>query len=458
MQPGADMGGIGMGLVRMVRPWDEWLIVWGYDINEPPPEVDEEVATRVVHNLVGDDTIDVTLRSTSLWGNNKMYAKRYASGRVFCMGDACHRHPPSNGLGSNTSIGDAYNLAWKLALVLGGKAAPSLLDSYDAERAPIGEQIVLRANKSIEEFGPIFDALGLLDTTDPEQMRANMEIRKENSPAGAEARAKLRAAIELKNYEFNAHGVELGQRYRSGAVVPDGTPEPAYDRDPELYYHPTTWPGARLPHAWLEHRGEKVSTLDLAGKGRFALLTGIGGEAWVDAARAVSRAHRRRDRAVRDRPGARRVRHLRRLGAAARGRGDRLRARAPRRARGLAGDERGRRRGGAAGAGDGVPPGRSVMSERESAAPVNGGGEFDATADIVVVGGGGGGLPAALFSRWNGDEVILLEKAPELGGTAKKAAFWYWIPNNVQMQAAGIADPEEDFLRYAARLSRPQLV
>jgi 2,4-dichlorophenol 6-monooxygenase len=119
-------------------------------------------------------------------------------------------------------------------------------------------------------------------------MRANMEIRKESSPAGAEARRKLRAAIELKNYEFNAHGVELGQRYRSNAVIPDGTDEPAYERDPELYYHATTWPGARLPHAWVEHRGQKVSTLDLAGKGRFALLTGIGGEDWVDAARAVS--------------------------------------------------------------------------------------------------------------------------------------------------------------------------
>ena len=288
MQPGADMGGIGMGLVRMVRPWDEWLIVWGYDIREPPPEVDEAVATRVVHNLVGDDTIDVTLRSTSLWGNNKMYAKRYVEGRVFCMGDACHRHPPSNGLGSNTSIADAYNLAWKLALVLDGRAAPSLLDSYDAERAPIGEQIVLRANKSIQEFGPIFDALGLLDTTDPEQMRANMEIRKENSPRGAESRAKLKAAIELKNYEFNGHGVELNQRYRSAAVVADGTPEPASARDPELYYAATTWPGARLPHCWVGHAGREVSTRDLAGSGRFVLLTGIGGDAWVEAARAVS--------------------------------------------------------------------------------------------------------------------------------------------------------------------------
>jgi choline dehydrogenase-like flavoprotein len=79
----------------------------------------------------------------------------------------------------------------------------------------------------------------------------------------------------------------------------------------------------------------------------------------------------------------------------------------------------------------------------------------DVTADIVVVGGGGGGLPAALFSRWPGNEVMLLEKAPELGGTARKAAFWYWVPNNEPMRAAGIADPEDGFLRYVARLSRP---
>jgi len=288
LQPGADVGGIGLGLVRMVRPWDEWLIVWGYDIAEPPPEVDEAFATKVAHELIGDDTIPITLRSTSLWSNNRMWAARYASGRVFCMGDACHRHPPSNGLGSNTSIQDAYNLAWKLALVLRGSAHPSLLDSYDAERAPVGEQIVSRANRSIDEFGPIFEALGVLDTSDPAQMQRNIDARKDDTPEAAEQRAKLRAAIELKNYEFNAHGVELGQRYRSAAVVPDGTPEPEYDRDPELYYHATTWPGARLPHCWLEHEGRKVSTHDLAGKGRFCLLTGIGGEPWREAAASAS--------------------------------------------------------------------------------------------------------------------------------------------------------------------------
>jgi 2,4-dichlorophenol 6-monooxygenase len=288
LQPGSDIGGIGMGLVRMVRPWDEWLIVWGYDIEDEPPQLDDAAATRIVHNLIGDDTIPVQISSTSLWGNNRMYATRYRSGRVFCMGDAVHRHPPSNGLGSNTSVQDAYNLSWKLAHVLRGTAGPGLLDSYDAERAPIGRQIVLRANQSIEEFGPIFAALGFAGTDDPEEMIARMGARADNTPQAAQQRVRLREALELKDYEFNAHGVELGQRYRSGAVVADGTPQPGFTRDPELYYHPTTWPGARLPHCWLGAGGHRVSTHDLAGKGRFALLTGISGEAWADAALAVA--------------------------------------------------------------------------------------------------------------------------------------------------------------------------
>ena len=287
LQPGADIGGIGLGLVRMVRPWNEWLIVWGYDINQPPPDVDDDMAISIVRELVGDPELPVTIRSTSLWGNNKMYATRYRAGRVFCMGDACHRHPPSNGLGSNTSIQDAYNLAWKLAYVLRGTAGEALLDSYDAERSPIGKQIVLRANKSIEEFGPIFAALGV-DGGDPELMQQHIEARADNTPQAAGQREALRKALELKDYEFNAHAVELGHRYASNAVVPDGTAEPAFVRDPELYYHPTTWPGARLPHAWLGRGGHKVSTHDLAGKGRFCLLTGIAGEAWAEAATKVA--------------------------------------------------------------------------------------------------------------------------------------------------------------------------
>ncbi|HTK11333.1 MAG TPA: FAD-dependent monooxygenase [Ktedonobacteraceae bacterium] len=288
LQPGSDIGGIGMGTIRMVRPWNEWLIIWGYDINDPPGTIDDEAATRIAHNLIGDETIPIKIHSTALWSVNRQYATRYSNGRVFCLGDAVHRHPPSNGLGSNTSIQDSYNLAWKLALVLKGKANASLLETYNDERTPIGKQIVERANKSINEFGPIYEALGFNEARDTEQMRAGMEGRKANTPYGARQREQLRKAIELKNYEFNCHGVEFNQRYHSAAVVSDGTPEPAYVRDQELYYQPTTWPGARLPHCWLEYAGQTVSTLDLVGKGRFTLLTGIGGENWKEAAAEVS--------------------------------------------------------------------------------------------------------------------------------------------------------------------------
>ncbi|WAB83012.1 FAD-dependent monooxygenase [Microcella daejeonensis] len=288
LQPGSNIGGIGMGLVRMVRPWNEWLIVWGYDISQPPPEVDEAAAIQIVRNLVGDQELPVEITGTSLWGNNEMYATTLSNGRVFAAGDAIHRHPPSNGLGSNTSIGDSYNLAWKLAYVIKGLAGESLLDSYQAERAPVAKQIVLRANKSGAEFGPIFEALGVLGTSDPVQMQANIDARKENTPDARARRAALTKAIELKDYEFNALGVELGQQYDSAAVVPDGTERPVPTRDPELYYEATTYPGARLPHAWLLRDRQKVSTHDVAATGAFTLLTGIAGEEWATAAEAAA--------------------------------------------------------------------------------------------------------------------------------------------------------------------------
>lgn len=86
--------------------------------------------------------------------------------------------------------------------------------------------------------------------------------------------------------------MELNQRYPAagGAVVSDGTPEPAWARDRELYYQATTWPGARVPHVWLERERQRVSTIDLVGHGRFTVLTGIGGEGWRAAAAAVAAA------------------------------------------------------------------------------------------------------------------------------------------------------------------------
>ncbi|MFI8214783.1 FAD-dependent oxidoreductase [Streptomyces sp. NPDC085932] len=284
LAPGATVGGIGAGLVRCVRPWNEWLIVWGYDVTAGAPDLTTEYAESIVRKLVGDDDIPVTITSSSSWTVNERYAETYANGRVFCAGDAVHRHPPSNGLGSNTSIQDAHNLAWKLKLVLDGTAHPRLLDSYTAERAPVGRQVVTRANRSIRETAPVFEALDGLAPQTPEQLWANIAARKDATEAAEQQRAALREAIAFKVYEFDAHGVDLNQRYTSGAIVPDGTPDPGFVRDPELYHQPSSRPGARLPHAWITSGSRTLSTLDTVGRGRFTLLTGIGGQAWLRAA------------------------------------------------------------------------------------------------------------------------------------------------------------------------------
>ncbi|MET4141929.1 FAD-dependent monooxygenase [Pedobacter sp. UYP1] len=287
LQPGANIGGIGMGLLRMVRPWNEWQIVWGYDINGELPDLSDENVTKIAHQLIGDDQVPIEIKTASVWKVNQMYATRYSSGRVFCLGDAVHRHPPSNGLGSNSSIQDAYNLIWKLDLVLKGKASVALLDSYNEERTPIGKQIVNRANLSIREFAPIFEALGLTDTQDVEKMKANMAIIKESSEEGAVRREKLRKAIELKSYEFATQGTELNIRYESSAILTDHAVPPVLLRDKDLYYQPSTFPGNRLPHVWFNKDGQEVSSLTIAGKGKFVLLTGIGGEDWLAAAAAA---------------------------------------------------------------------------------------------------------------------------------------------------------------------------
>jgi 2,4-dichlorophenol 6-monooxygenase len=283
IQPGSNVGGIGTGLVRMVRPWNEWLIVWGYDINAEPPELDDAAATKIVRDLLGMPDLEPEITGYSLWGVNEMYATHLQQGRVFCAGDAIHRHPPSNGLGSNTSVQDSYNLAWKLASVLRGQADPTLLESYSAERAPVAKRIVTRANKSAREFADIFEALGIAGLEDPAEMVRAIEERKAGTPEGAAKRAALVKAMDMKNYEFNAHGVELGQFYESSAVISDGT-RPAPSPDEDLFHVMSTSPGAHLPHAWVGDHVTKLAMMDVAPYDRWTLITGVAGEAWERAA------------------------------------------------------------------------------------------------------------------------------------------------------------------------------
>jgi 2,4-dichlorophenol 6-monooxygenase len=268
-----------------VEPWSEWSTIFVRP-GLAPNDLDESVVTESVRAAIGDDDVEFAIKKVSPWQFNRVVASHYRRGRLFIAGDAAHRHPPANGLGSNTSMQDTYNLVWKLALVLRGRADDGLLDSYDAERQPVGRQVVERANQSVREMAGWFAALGLRPDMTPDEVDAR--LAELYGPDGEQQRAELLAALDLTQGQFNAHGVELGQRYRSRAVVDDGTPPPEPARDPVLHYEPSTHPGRPLPHAWLAVGDRDVSTLDLCAYDRFTLVTGAGGQPWLDAAAKVS--------------------------------------------------------------------------------------------------------------------------------------------------------------------------
>ncbi|MEU6147473.1 FAD-dependent monooxygenase [Streptomyces sp. NPDC047081] len=284
MTPGAGYGEIGMGTFRAVRPWHQWIAGWGYDIEGPEPDLSHEAVLPRIREMIGDPDVEIEIESVNTWQINQAWATRYSAGRVFCGGDAVHRHPPSSGLGSNTSMQDAFNLAWKLTYVIKKWAGPKLLDSYSDERVPVGAKIVARANQSRVDYGPLNAAFRTEGQADP--VAAGLAKIRDTGPAGVEAREALVAAVELKNTEFNAQGIELNQRYESCAVIPDAEAgEEAWERDPVLYLQATTRPGAKIPHAWLvDESGHRVSTLDVTQKGKFSLVTGLAGQAWVHAA------------------------------------------------------------------------------------------------------------------------------------------------------------------------------
>ena len=173
------------------------------------------------------------------------------------------------------------------SLGFGGK---DLLDTFSVERQPVGLDVVTQANASLRNHFKIWEVLGNMEQTVEARVRANDELSAD-SPEGRIRRGKLAAALKMINREEHGLGIEMNQRYDSTAVYrADQGETPTFPTDSLENYHPTTYPGARVPHVWLSTAipSKPVSTIDLAGKGRFALLTGIGGSKWKDAAKAIS--------------------------------------------------------------------------------------------------------------------------------------------------------------------------
>lgn len=294
MQPESPHCDIGwMGIVRMVKPWHEWMFIMfpkpGY---EGPRPTEAEYLVQV-KNFIGDDSIPAEIMSISGWTINDIIAERYSEGNVFCLGDAVHRHPPFNGLGSNTCVQDAFNLAWKVAYTMKGLAPQKLLSTYSIERQPVGQSVVSRANSAFREHFLIWETLGMLPD-DQDERKAIFAELSAPTPEGQARRALLQDAVTGTAHEFHGLGIEMNQFYKGPGVYTDDEAEPfklqgPAVEDPVLHYFRSTYPGKRLPHAWLNKRipEEPISTVDLAGKGSFALLTGIGGDAWRSAAAVI---------------------------------------------------------------------------------------------------------------------------------------------------------------------------
>jgi 2-polyprenyl-6-methoxyphenol hydroxylase-like FAD-dependent oxidoreductase len=193
------------------------------------------------------------------WKMNLLLADRYREGRVFLAGDAVHLVIPTGGLGMNTGVGDAIDLAWKLAATLDGWGGPNLLGSYEIERRQVGARNVAASG---------FAAQGRRTW----RKLYRPEVR-EPGPAGAALRAELARVADVEQHKASEMiGAELGYRYVGSPLIaaePGEAPEHDF-----MSYVPTTWPGARLPHVWLRDGG---AMQDRIGYGYGYTLLGLGG-------------------------------------------------------------------------------------------------------------------------------------------------------------------------------------
>ncbi|HEY1366610.1 MAG TPA: FAD-dependent monooxygenase [Gaiellaceae bacterium] len=209
----------------------------------------EEKCVAYVREALGAPDLPVEIEDVQRWTASAEWAERFASGRVFLAGDSAHVMPPTGGFGGNTGVQDAHNLAWKLAFALRGRAGSALLDTYDAERRPVGE---LTTEQAYTRY----------------VVRLDPGLGKEN----------------LSPFVDDA-AVDLGYRYHSSAIVTDDGDDGSLTENP---HEPTGRPGIRAPHVALD----SGSTLDLFGRD-FVLLAGPDGGPWCDAAeRASVDAHR----------------------------------------------------------------------------------------------------------------------------------------------------------------------
>jgi 2,4-dichlorophenol 6-monooxygenase len=276
-----------MGPERWGPDSEEWVIHVNYPVDDPRAQSDEQVEADV-RKAIGLPDLPMKIHKITGWSVDAVLASAFQVGRVFLLGDAAHRHPPTGGLGLTSAIHDAQNICWKLAAVLAGRASPELLDTYEPERRPVDANNCQRSLENAVNHFAIGEAIGLSHENTAEENWARLRRLWSGLREDAEQRSRVLRAMRAQSMEFNELNVEFGYAYESAAVVPDGSQAPAPLDDIRIY-EPTTRPGSPLPHAWIDdENGDRRPIKDLVSPGRFLLIAGEEGEAWCDAARELA--------------------------------------------------------------------------------------------------------------------------------------------------------------------------
>ncbi|HEX2807369.1 MAG TPA: FAD-dependent monooxygenase [Kineosporiaceae bacterium] len=276
-----------MGPDRWGPHSEEWVIHLNYPADDPRAQSDAQVEADA-RQALGLPDEPMKIHKITRWAVDAVLASAFRVGRVFLLGDAAHRHPPTGGLGLTSAIHDAQNLCWKVALVLGGHASPALLDTYEAERRPVDERNAQRSLENAVNHFATGAALGVSPDNTPGQNMAQLRRMWSGRREDAGHRSAVLRAMRAQSMEFSELNVEYGYCYQSAAVVPDGTAAPV-PADPIRVYQPGTRPGSPLPHAWIDDEdGHRRPIKDLVAPGRFLLIAGEDGHAWCDAAQRLA--------------------------------------------------------------------------------------------------------------------------------------------------------------------------